>query len=345
LPLLRQRQRRKANRIFTGYLMGQRSGTETAIQIIQAFLRQRTWKQAELARTLDIGVPALRKRLDELTKAGVPLDTENDPPHVYWSVPKTWLPGAVRLTPEEILDLRRLLTRLPNSKSRSALLKRLSEAIGNSSPAPQTVHVARETGPQEEQFLALLEDHILQRKTLRFKYFTASRAALDWREASPYRVDIGPPIRFVAWCHRSKELRWFRLDQVQSIAPEANDKFNEDPGGVDQFIRASLDGYHDNIEPIECAFFVAETAARWVRYNLPEGFHTSDVPGGIEVTGTTAGIRPLARFIVGLGAEARTITPELIAIVTDLAQGALSAHRGSEARVKLRSVRSKRSRG
>ena len=55
--------------------MGQRSGTATAIQIMQALLQQRTWTQAALARELDIGVPALRKRLDELTNAGVPLET------------------------------------------------------------------------------------------------------------------------------------------------------------------------------------------------------------------------------------------------------------------------------
>jgi len=56
--------------------MGQRSGAETVIQIILEFLGQRTWSQSELARKLNIGVPALRKRLDELSEAGVPFDVE-----------------------------------------------------------------------------------------------------------------------------------------------------------------------------------------------------------------------------------------------------------------------------
>lgn len=244
---------------------------------------------------------------------------------------------------QQILALRRLLLRLPRSKTCDGLLGALGNAIGNCSVSDSGVHVARQAGPQEEQFLTELEDHIGQRKALRFKYFTASRAALDWREASPYRVDLGPPVRFVAWCHRSKELRWFRLDHVQSIAAQANADFHEALVDVDGFIRASLDGFHEPMVPIECTFFVAETAARWVKYNLPEGFHAADVAGGIEVTGRTAGMLPLARFVVGLGADARATTPELAAGVLELAEGSLHAHGVDEARVKLRSVRSKRS--
>ena len=138
--------------------MGQRSGTETAILIFQAFLRQRTWKQAQLARELEIGVPALRKQLNELAIAGVPLDTEAEPPHVYWSVPKSWLPGAVQLNPAEMLELNRLLNRLPRSVSRNALLKKLGEAMGNRMPAAAPVHVLRESDPQQDELLSTLED-------------------------------------------------------------------------------------------------------------------------------------------------------------------------------------------
>ena len=323
--------------------MGQRSGTESAIAIIQAFLGRRTWSQAELARELAIGVPALRKRLDELTKAGVPLETESDPPHVYWSVPKNWLPGAVQLNPPDILELRRLLMRLPKSASRNALLKKLGDALGSRKLAMTSVHLVRESDPQQDQFLSALEDHIEGKRALRFKYFTASRATVEWREASPYRVDLGPPTRFVALCHRSSNLRWFRLEHVQSIAPNANDNFRDEPGDLEQFISASLDGYHESIEPIECRFFVAEEAARWVKYNLPEGFNSNPVEDGIEAFGVTAGIRPLARFIVGLGAEARAITSQLAEVVRELAIGSTSVHQPDNPMLKLRSVRSKRS--
>jgi predicted DNA-binding transcriptional regulator YafY len=286
--------------------------------------------------------------LDELVRAGVPLEQYPDPPHVYWSVPKAWLPGAVQFELSQMLELRRLLSRLPKSQSRAKLLKQLGEALGNRNPIRGPVHVVREAGPQEEQFLAALEDHIEERRTLRFKYFTASRASIDWRETSPYRVDLGPPTRFVAWCHRAQQLRWFRLDHIQSLAPQANDAYHPEPENVQDFITESLDGYHDDTEPCVCSFFVAEEAARWVKYNLPQGFGTTPVHGGVEVSGTTAGIRPLARFVVGLGEQARAITPELTTLVRELADGAMRANRAStpsESRLKARSVRSKRSTG
>src|SRR3954452_13081596 len=67
--------------------VGQRSAGESVAAIIQAFVKQRTWKQADLGRHLELGVPALRKRLVELQAAGMPLRDERETPHVYWSVP------------------------------------------------------------------------------------------------------------------------------------------------------------------------------------------------------------------------------------------------------------------
>jgi len=322
--------------------MGQRSGAETVIQMILEFLGQRTWSQSELAKKLNIGVPALRKRLDELSEAGVPFDVEMDHPHVFWSVPKNWFPGAIQLNSAELLELHRLLSRLPASGARNALLKKIGEAFGKMGPSASPVHVVRESDPEQDQFLSVLEDHIEQKKTLRLKYYSASRASVDWREASPYRVDLGPPTRFVALCHRSSELRWFRLDHIQKIAPMANEPFRPEPPDVDAFIAASLDGYHERMKPMQCQFFIAEQTARWARHNLPAGFSATPVDGGIEVAGVTAGVRPLARFVVGLGEDARAITPQLVEIVRELAAGATRTNEATGAKLKLRSTQSRR---
>jgi len=50
-----------------------------------------------------------------------------------------------------------------------------------------------------------------------------------------------------------------------------------------------------------------------------------EVPGGIRVTVETAALKRLARFVVGLGAAAKPLTPGLEAEVTMLASGALRA--------------------
>jgi len=67
--------------------MSRRAPTETVAGVVGAFLERRTWSQAELAKRLELSVPALRKRLEELA-GPLRLEREEDHPHVYWSVPK-----------------------------------------------------------------------------------------------------------------------------------------------------------------------------------------------------------------------------------------------------------------
>src|SRR4051794_33602364 len=76
-------------------LMGRRSGVETIIGILHAFVDRRRWRQAELARRVGITVPALRKHLLELSRL-IPLDAEVDHPDVFWQLPRDWHPaGAI----------------------------------------------------------------------------------------------------------------------------------------------------------------------------------------------------------------------------------------------------------
>src|SRR6476620_5587695 len=116
--------------------MGQRSSTSTIVAIVQAFLEERTWSQASLARRIDIAVPALRKRLEELQGSGFPLEREEDHPHVWWSVPKTWFPGAVVFKDADIGELLRQLARLPKGRSRDRLL----ELVVRQLPARHEMH-------------------------------------------------------------------------------------------------------------------------------------------------------------------------------------------------------------
>ena len=74
--------------------MGQRSSTVTVVQLVQAFLEQRTWTQKALAERLEMTTPAVREKLKEL-QGIFRLEREEDHPHVYWSVPKDWFPGGV----------------------------------------------------------------------------------------------------------------------------------------------------------------------------------------------------------------------------------------------------------
>lgn len=309
--------------------MGQRSNTETVVAVVQAFLQVRSWKQASLADHVGVGVPALRKRLHELEAQGFPLTREEDHPDVWWSVPKDWFPGGVAFGSDDVPELLRQLYRLPKSVARDRFIRRLIAT------SPRQTELARNAGPtlvtaavteSEETYLPLAEDAAARRVPLAFKYFTASRGAVEWRHASIQRITIGPPARFLAVCHRDAGLKWFRLDNVLGAHLDETIAYRPaDTAAVGKVLAESLDGFHHGGAAVRCAFVVREPESRWVANNLPGAMTGDAVPGGTRFSATTAGVLRLARFVVGLGSAARVETAELALLVKELAEGALGA--------------------
>jgi predicted DNA-binding transcriptional regulator YafY len=308
--------------------MGQKSRTATVVAIFQAFLERRKWTQPGLARRVKVGVPALKRRLEELRESGFPIVQDaRSPQDVWWSVPKDWYPDAVLLKKEDVRTLLRQLSRLPRSAERDQMIQKVVE----NAPRPSVVSIgegavlAPRSTENEQTFLPLVEDAARSRTCLEFKYFTASRGDLHWRRASVHRVLVGPPARFIAVCHEAGGLKWFRLDCVQNARLDREEPFRRvTEGQIEAMLSQSVDGYHRD-EPVLCSFFVRDPDARWVEHNLPVSIAPEKAPGGMRFTTTTAGVLPLARFVVGLGAAARAETPKLAELVEELAQGALSA--------------------
>ncbi len=308
-------------------IVGQRSNTETIVAILKAFLDHRTWKQADLARHVGVSTAALHKRLVELQSEGVPLTSEREHPHVYWSVPKQWYPGGVVFTSEQVTELLRQLLRLPQSKGRGRLVETLRGAL----PRPSGgVHiVAPESTAREEEHLPTLEDAAERRVSLRFRYYTATSGKEGSRHASVHRVRVGPPARFVATCHRSGTIKWFRVESVSDARlDEAEPYRHAADDAVEAFLRESLDGFHEGTAPALHAFFVCDPDARWVARNLMEGMRAEEVPGGIRVSIETAALDRLARYVVGLGGSSKPLTGSLAREVERLARGALKAIEG-----------------
>ena len=302
--------------------MGRKSGSESAVALLVAFLKRPQWSQAQLARELDVNVATVKKRLIELQLAGVPLESEDDPPHVQWSVPRGWAPDGVILGKDDVKAASRLLSRLGATKERDRLLARL--LLGTSTPTSAVVPAV--VDPQEEMFLPTVEDAAAQSRVLMLSYFSASRGMVEPRELSPCRVIIGPPARFVARCHRSDSLKWFRVDRVTRarLGDAGESAFRPSAAGeIERFVAASVDGFHGGADTVDVAFFVREPESRWVRGNLPAPLVGEPRPGGLRVTGRTSAVIAVARFCVGLGAAARMESSELTAVVRELAQGAL----------------------
>jgi predicted DNA-binding transcriptional regulator YafY len=305
--------------------MGQRSGTKTIVAILQAFLKQKTWTQVDLARHVDVGVEALRKRLDELRDSGFPLDEDKEHPHVYWSIPKKgWYPGAVIFESERVPVLLRQLLRVPRSKARDELIRMILDAGPRPSPAVPTVLTSQWT-ELEEELLSRIEDAQANKVTLEIKYRSAKHPEGQLRYVSVQRVVVGPPARFIAYNHKIEKLGWFRVSNVERAWEAKSIPFQKvDAAEVEVMLSQSVDGFCRG-DAIECSFFVREPEALWVERNLPVPITPVRVEGGMRFTTTTAGVLRLARFVVGLGEAARVETPELAAHVRELARGALEA--------------------
>lgn len=310
--------------------MGQRTATESIAAIVQAFLERRTWSQADLARRLEMGVPAVRRRLEELRAGGMPLDVEKEHPHVFWSVPKSWFPGGVLYSADDVQALFRQLGRLPRGHERDRLLTTALRCVPGVMPPSPAIVARQETGA-EERFLAVVEDAAARSCVLRFRYYTASKGTDSLRWASVHRVVVGPPARLLATCHRDGSIKWFRLDNLYDAALDEQQPFRRaSPAEVQERLDGSLDGFFDaSAGRGDHAFFVRDPEARWVAKNLLEGMQVEPTRAGIVVRASTTAVERLARYVVGLGEAARAETSALRAAVTALARGALAANGAS----------------
>ena len=296
------------------------------MELFGAFVDRKRWRQAELARRLEMTVPALRKHLTLMTKL-LPLQSVTEHPDVFWFLPNDWRPEGIVLRGTDGAALLRILARAPRSAERDRLLALL---LGKDRRllAPTRV-AASPMSVDEDRFLSLVEDAGSKLTPLRMKYSSARRGDTDWRVVSVARIMPGPPSRFLGVCHRSNELRSFRVSSIQAAQLDPNEAHREpSERELAQRIAKSVDGYFDGTEGEE-VFVVRGEKIRWVAHNLPPGVRgdvTAD--GSFRVTASTAGLAVVAPFVVGLGEAAVCETAPLAAAVKELAEGALKAGRG-----------------
>ena len=191
-------------------------------------------------------------------------------------------------------ELLRLLARHPKSRARDRIIASIVERLPHAASHAMPIE-ALTVSTREEQHLPVIEDAAKKRAPLRFHYFTASRGREGSRFASVHRVFPGPPARFVATCHRSGGLKWFRVDNVTDASSDASEPFR-----------------------------VREPEARWVARNLMSGMKADEQRDGIRVTVRTTAVDRVARWVVALGGAAECETDVLVERVAEIARAALS---------------------
>jgi predicted DNA-binding transcriptional regulator YafY len=309
--------------------VGQRGQFESACGILQAFVSNRRWTQADLSRSVGISSQSLRKVLNSLLDGGMPLTRLDEPPQVYWEVPKGWLPGALAVTPDELPVLVEALLGLSQGKHRDALLRKLLQGHPKEY---STLGASVEQASQfaEESIRTALLQAAAQRHAVRVRYFTSSKGVDGFRTLSVQRLVPSPRPRVVAYCHRAKELRWFRVDQFLQVDATPEAFVVHDSAEVEQLLKGSVDGFH---EPTLTAlsFRVRYPSANWVKHNLPPGMKLDEEASTSDSVRVVAsgGALIVARFITSLGGLAIAEGEALTELVRETAEGTLEAHAAS----------------
>jgi predicted DNA-binding transcriptional regulator YafY len=301
--------------------LGQKGADDTVAAIFVALLERRTWRQSELARHVGVRADRVRRVLSHLQTRGIPVERQEDHPHVYWSVPREWFPGGVALTRAEAAAMRRLVGRLEPQDSRDALMQKL---IGDPTATP--LHSGVDPGPRlpDDRILDATEDALRRGAACELRY--DGENGVQTRTVTPHRLVLRPRPRMVASCHWAGELRWFRLDRIMNVreAPEV-EAISVSMTEVDQFVADSVDGFRRPAKGGDVWFEVRGRDARWVKLNLPTGARATDVAGGIVVRARATGLIPLARFCVGLGSALAEVSPPLAEAIAQLATESLQA--------------------
>jgi DNA-binding transcriptional ArsR family regulator len=333
--------------------MGRKSGSSTTLDILE-LLGQRPhagWLQSELARALGVLPATIREHLKKLEAYGL-VDLSPDVNLVQAKLRAQWAPSGVAMSLGLLTQVYRLLQRLPKSRERDELLQRVEAAVfegarekflplGEASDAGQVT--SRET-----EFLAALEDSIATHKTIAVRYEKPAQTHADLaatsrpnpRLLSAAFLLVGPPARFIAFCHQSGIPKWFRVDRIATLR-QANEPYVVVPQAeLTRMRESSVHGYGTAEVPTEHRFIVSAKAAPWVSQNLPPkmvGELRQD--GALRVTALTTAPMHVARFVVSLGREAKAETEALRAMVLALAQGALAGHEDAASEVKSKKSR------
>ena len=311
--------------------MGQRGAHETLYAIIGAFVQRKRWSQAELGRAVGpVSSAVVRKHLVKMKEDGFPLTEEKQHPHIVWRMAPDWFPGLIQFNADELPDLLRVIARSTRSAARDRVLKIVYKRLPVKSAAPSftaAVH-APQISSDEDQWVNLFEDAAERKVAVRMHYSSASRREDADRDVSPHRVETGDKPRFLATCHNSGALKWFRIARVSNARLDPAVVYRDaPPEKIAAVLKDTIGGFHSQGAPVRCIFFVRQPQAAWVKGSLLPGMTYESVDDGIRVTIETAVVFKVAQYVVQLGAAARPETPELAAEVHAIARGAIEGAR------------------
>jgi proteasome accessory factor C len=261
----------------------------------------------EICARFEIDADQLRQDLEVVWMVGLPPYTPDQLIDVVVEDDRVWLhlgdffASPLRLTADQALALVAAgtsLTRTPGTDTDGPLargLAKLAVSIGLEPDEPMGVHL----GDATTESLDSLRRAATERRRLEIDYYSFGRDELTTRRIDPYRVlaDQGQWY-VVAWCHRARGERLFRVDRVRAIRP--TDERFEAP--------ATTPGAGYDFDPEGTVVRLRlDPSVRWVVDQYPT-VEVEDGPDGVTISTLAVSARPwLERLLLRLGPDARVL--------------------------------------
>jgi len=297
-------------------------------RLIQLIDRPQGITVDDAARELAVTIRTIWRDLDALQKAGFPLYTERaaDGNRGVWRVREEFKRALpLKLTLGELAALlmsRDLLTplgvsvlgpevasafdKIQNVLSRDALkvLDQIRDRLGVRPAGAKLQAPAAEHLPKIHQALA-------ERRTVRTRYYSASRDSEDLREVDPYHLTLfNSGFYLVGHCHLRDAVRIFAVERMRTV--ELTRVRFEVPASFDagKYLAGAWGILRGDLVTVRVVF--ARGLARYIRERV---WHPSqklrDLPDGrVEMTLHVADTLEVRRWILGYGVQAEVLAPE-----------------------------------
>jgi predicted DNA-binding transcriptional regulator YafY len=297
-------------------------------RLVQMIDRPRGVTVDDAARDLACTVRTVWRDLGALQHAGFPLYTERaaDGNRGVWRVGdefKRALP--LKLTLGELVALlmsRELLTpagagalgpevasafdKIQNVLSRDALkvIEQMRDRLGVRAAGAKLQAPAAEHLPRIHTALA-------EHRTLRTRYYSASRDSEDTRALDPYHLTLhNGGLYLVAHCHLRDAVRIFAVERMRTVELTRS-RFDVPPDfDAEKYLAGAWGILRGDLVTVRVIF--ARSLARYIRERL---WHPSqklrDLPDGrVEMTLVVADTLEVRRWILGYGVQAEVVAPE-----------------------------------
>lgn len=286
----------------------------------------------EVCRRFSITRAQLLSDLEVLPYVGVPpyspdtmIEVDLDGDHIAIRLAEPF-DRPLRLTPSQALALIAAghhIRQVPGVDETDPLQRALTKLANSLGVDPDQVHI--DLGDSDSGVRTKLLEAISDGRRVEIDYYTLGRGERSTRTVDPYQVvaDEGN-LYLLGWCHRSDDVRVFRLDRITALT--ALDEKAAPPASSVQW-----DRYRPGAD-VPRVTLVLAPQARWVveRYPCDEVHELDD--GGVQVTVGVANRAWLEQLLLVLGPNARVITapPDLSQVGSKAAERLLARYRGSD---------------